>query len=179
MTPLNGGCADEKVTIHRRADLFCPEADGTGYVSGRLSQAGHFECHFLCVQEKIRRHFSFGAEAYAAIGRGKSAAEKAGCTSEPRQGDAGKKELTLACLREWVRDLQARYGGSARQVCFALRVSHSSFRYRSVAADDNGLRLRIREITEPPGTLRVPPGTRDAQVGRLARQSQKNLPPLR
>jgi hypothetical protein len=26
MTPLNGGCADEKVTIHRRADCFCPEA---------------------------------------------------------------------------------------------------------------------------------------------------------
>lgn len=26
MTPLNGGCADEKVTIHRRADYFCPEA---------------------------------------------------------------------------------------------------------------------------------------------------------
>ncbi|TPG63120.1 hypothetical protein EAH77_05920 [Ewingella americana] len=26
MTPLNGGCTDEKVTIHRRADCFCPEA---------------------------------------------------------------------------------------------------------------------------------------------------------
>ena len=26
MTHLNGGCADEKVTIHRRADCFCPEA---------------------------------------------------------------------------------------------------------------------------------------------------------
>ena len=25
-TPLNGGGADEKVTIHRRADCFCPEA---------------------------------------------------------------------------------------------------------------------------------------------------------
>ncbi|AXU93966.1 hypothetical protein CI789_01175 [Erwinia persicina] len=25
-TPLNGGCADENVTIHRRADCFCPEA---------------------------------------------------------------------------------------------------------------------------------------------------------
>ncbi|HCB2860461.1 TPA: IS3 family transposase [Klebsiella aerogenes] len=30
----------------------------------------------------------------------------------------------------------------------ALRVSRSSFRYRSVAADDSALRLRIREITE-------------------------------
>lgn len=59
-----------------------------------------------------------------------------------------KKELTLARLREWVRDLQARYGASERQVCFALRVSRSSFRYRSVAADDSALRLRIREITE-------------------------------
>lgn len=59
-----------------------------------------------------------------------------------------KKDLTLASLREWVRDLQARYGASERQVCFALRISRSSFRYRSVAADDSALRLRIREITE-------------------------------
>lgn len=62
--------------------------------------------------------------------------------------DVLAKELTLAHLREWVRDLQARYGASERQVCFALRVSRSSFRYRSVAADDSALRLRIREITE-------------------------------
>ncbi|KGB08225.1 integrase core domain protein [Klebsiella aerogenes] len=59
-----------------------------------------------------------------------------------------QKRLTLARLREWVRDQQARYGASERQVCFALRVSRSSFRYRSVAADDSALRLRIREITE-------------------------------
>ncbi|WP_409264245.1 IS3 family transposase [Providencia heimbachae] len=59
-----------------------------------------------------------------------------------------KKKLTLARLREWVRDLQARYGASERQVCFALQISRSSFRYRSVAADDSALRLRIREITE-------------------------------
>ena len=45
--------------------------------------------------------------------------------------------------------MQARYGASERQVCFALRISRSSFRYRSVAADDSALRLRIREITEP------------------------------
>jgi len=44
--------------------------------------------------------------------------------------------------------LQARYGASERQVCIALRVSRSSFRYRSVADDDSALRLRIREITE-------------------------------
>lgn len=54
----------------------------------------------------------------------------------------------LARLREWGRDRQARYGASERQVCFALRVGRSSFRYRSVAADDSALRLRIREITE-------------------------------
>ncbi|WP_371558854.1 IS3 family transposase [Pantoea sp. OXWO6B1] len=59
-----------------------------------------------------------------------------------------KKKLTLARLREWVQDLQARYGASERQICFALRVSRSSFRYRSVAADDSALRLRIREISE-------------------------------
>ncbi|CAI1852894.1 Uncharacterised protein [Serratia quinivorans] len=41
-----------------------------------------------------------------------------------------------------------RYGASERQVCFALQVCRSSFRYRSVAADDSALRLRIREITE-------------------------------
>jgi len=85
---------------------------------------------------KIRRYFSFGAEAYAATGREKPVAEEAGCRSEPGQGDptgpAGKKELMLARLREWVRDLQARYGASERPVGFALRVSRSSFRYRSV-----------------------------------------------
>jgi len=51
-------------------------------------------------------------------------------------------------LREWVGDLQARHGASERQICFALRVSHSSFRYRSVAADVSALRLRIREFSE-------------------------------
>lgn len=49
------------------------------------------------------------------------------------------------------RDLQTRYGASERQVCFALRVSRSSFRYRSVEADDSALRLRIREISETRG----------------------------
>ncbi|MBH3156861.1 hypothetical protein I5P92_13920 [Serratia ureilytica] len=39
----------------------------------------------------------------------------------------GKKELTLARLREWVRDLQARYGASERQVCFALQLVSISF----------------------------------------------------
>ncbi|HBC8114612.1 TPA: IS3 family transposase [Raoultella planticola] len=62
-----------------------------------------------------------------------------------------KKNLALARLREWGRDLQARYGASERQVFFALRVSRSSFRYRSVAADDSALRLRIRKITETRG----------------------------
>ncbi len=50
-------------------------------------------------------------------------AEEAGCRSQSRQSDAsgcdGKKELTLALLRDWVRDLQARYGASERQICFA------------------------------------------------------------
>lgn len=67
--------------------------------------------------------------------------------------DVLAKDLTLASLREWVRDLQARYGASERQVCFALRISRSSFRYRSVAADDSALRLRIREITETRPTM--------------------------
>jgi hypothetical protein len=54
----------------------------------------------------------------------------------------------LAPLCEWVRDLQTCYGASKRQVCFALQISRSSFRYRSVAPDDSAPRLRIREITE-------------------------------
>ena len=102
--------------------------------------------------QEIGRGFSFGAETHAAARGRESQVEEAGCRSEPRQGHAagcaGKKELTLARLREWVRDQQARYGASERQVCFALRVSRSSFRYCSVAADDSALRLRIREITE-------------------------------
>ncbi|XAM73780.1 IS3 family transposase [Pantoea stewartii] len=56
--------------------------------------------------------------------------------------------MRLARLREWVRYLQTCYGVSERQICFALRVSCNAFRYRSVAADDSALRLRIREISE-------------------------------
>jgi len=44
--------------------------------------------------------------------------------------------------------MQVRYGASEKQICFALRVSRSSFRYRSVAVDDSTLRLRIRKISE-------------------------------
>lgn len=43
---------------------------------------------------------------------------------------------------------QAELVTSVPEVCFALWVSRSSFRYRSVAADDSALRLHIREITE-------------------------------
>ena len=49
---------------------------------------------------------------------------------------------------KWVIRTQSPQQLSERQVCFALRVSRNSFRYRSVAADDIALRLRIREITE-------------------------------
>lgn len=66
----------------------------------------------------------------------------------PAAGRAGKKELTLARLREWVRNLQTRYDASERQVCFTRKISRSSYRYRSVVADDSALRLHIRKITE-------------------------------
>lgn len=49
----------------------------------------------------------------------------------------------LVRVREWVRDLQARYGASERQICIALRLSRSSFRSRSATVDDSALRLRI------------------------------------
>lgn len=81
--------------------------------------------------QEIRRDFSFRAETHSSTGRGKPAAEETGC------------HLSLDKAM-----LQARYGASEQQVCFALQVSRSSFRYRSVAADDSALRLRIREITE-------------------------------
>lgn len=93
---------------------------------------GILDATFYTWRKKYGGISPYGAEAYAAAGRGKPAAEEAGCRSESRQGHAagraGKKELTLARLREWVRDLQARYGASERQVCFALRDSRSSFR---------------------------------------------------
>ena len=38
--------------------------------------------------------------------------------------------------------------GAAGTLRGQRQVSRSSFRYRSVAADDSALRLRIREITE-------------------------------
>ncbi|EPS0558271.1 IS3 family transposase [Enterobacter roggenkampii] len=43
---------------------------------------------------------------------------------------------------------------------FALQVSRSSFRYRSVAPDDSALRLRIRKVTE----TRIHYGYRRVQV---------------
>ena len=101
---------------------------------------------------KVRRGFSFRTEANAGARRGIPSPNETGCRFESRQGHAagraGKKELTLARLREWIRDLQARYGASERQICFSLRVSRSSFRYRSMAADDSALRMRIGEISE-------------------------------
>lgn len=75
----------------------------------------------------------------------------------------------LARLREWGRNLKTRYGASEKQVCFALQVSRNSFRYRSVAADDSALRLRIREITETRVHYGYRIGTRQAETGRLAR----------
>ena len=47
---------------------------------------------------------------------------------------AGKKELTLARLREWGCDLQVRYRASERRCCFALRVSRSSVLCRQTTA---------------------------------------------
>lgn len=84
--------------------------------------------------------------------------------------DVLAKELTLARLHEWGRDLQARYGTSERQVCFSLRVSRRSFRYRSVAVDDSALRLRIRENTE----TRVNYGYRRVHV-MLRRDNHKRI----
>lgn len=61
-----------------------------------------------------------------------------------------KKNLTLTRLREWILDLQTRYGACQRQVCGALKASRSSVRYRSVARDSGALCLRIRELAETP-----------------------------
>ncbi|XNS22997.1 transposase [Serratia ureilytica] len=97
-------------------------------------------------------YFASSVEAHAPAGRGKAAAEESDDRYEPQQvdsaGRAGLKTLTQVGLREWVRDLHARYEACEKQICFALRVSHSSFRYPSVVADDNALRQRIREFTE-------------------------------
>ncbi|MGP3070578.1 hypothetical protein [Serratia nevei] len=50
--------------------------------------------------------------------------------------DGLAKKLMLARLRECARDLQVRCGASERQIYFALRVSRSSFHYRSVPVND-------------------------------------------
>lgn len=78
---------------------------------------------------------------------GKPSPEEAGCRPESRQGHAAGRAGKRADAGTPARvgqDLQTRYGASERQVCFALKISRSSFRYRSVAADDSALRLRIR-----------------------------------
>lgn len=62
--------------------------------------------------------------------------------------DVLSKNITLTRLREWILDLQTRYGASQRQVCGALNASRSSVRYRAVARDSGALCLRIREIAE-------------------------------
>ena len=81
--------------------------------------------------------------------------------------DVLAKELTLARLREWVRDLQARYGASERQVCFALQIS------RSFSATALWRQTTVHSACESgnhrsPGSLWLPQSSRHAQAGGLA-----------
>ena len=67
------------------------------------------------------------------------------------------------------RDLQTHYDASERQVCFPLKISRSSCRSRSVAADDSALRLRISEITKTRMHYGCRHGSCHADTGRMAR----------
>jgi len=86
------------------------------------------------VPQEIRRDFPLLTEAHATAWGRESQAEEAGRRSEPRQGHAvgcdGKKEPTLARLRKWVWDLQARYacasGISAKLGCTMATAEFTS-----------------------------------------------------
>jgi len=49
--------------------------------------------------------------------------------------------------RELVDDLMRRYGASQRQACGVLKISRTSYGYRSIARDARPLIARIKEIT--------------------------------
>jgi HTH-like domain/Integrase core domain len=59
---------------------------------------------------------------------------------------AQAKGLRPARKRELVDDLRTKYAASIRQACGVMMISRSLYHYRSVAADQAPLRLRIKEI---------------------------------
>ena len=50
--------------------------------------------------------------------------------------------------RQLASDLIERYRASERQVCQAMQLSRTVYRYQSVATDSTALQMRIKEITQ-------------------------------
>lgn len=93
-----------------------------------------------------------GAQKAQAACRGKQQAQATGGRFESGQGDSAertvKKALTPSRKRELAGDLIERYRASERQVCQAMQLSRTVYRYKSVAADSSALQMRINEITQ-------------------------------
>jgi putative transposase len=56
--------------------------------------------------------------------------------------------LTPSRKRELACDLIDSYRASERQVCQAMQLSRTVYRYQSIAADSSALQMRIKEITQ-------------------------------
>ena len=56
--------------------------------------------------------------------------------------------MTPSRKRELARDLIDSYRASERQVCQAMQLSRTVYRYQSIAADSSALQMRIKEITQ-------------------------------
>lgn len=123
------------------------QADPVTSVPEACRKQGIYDPTFYTWRKKWR-NISYRTEAHAVACGWESQAEDAGCRSEPRQGHA---EDVLA-KKNWRWRVCAngavtcRY--AIRRCCFALRVSRSSLRYRSVSTDDSALRSRISGITQ-------------------------------
>lgn len=118
----------------------------------------------LSLEDGIRRAGGRGKASAKGSGTGKPGTEADGGGLEPRPlhvaGGGPKKALRPACRRELVSQLRSSSRVSERRACSVLRLSHSCQRYQSVADRQEGLRLRLKDLS----TTRVSYGYRRLHI---------------
>src|SRR5215204_4890156 len=155
----------EEESISRGTDCPRPAPGGSGHAGRRgLPQAGGERADVLPLEAAVCRDGHRRA-ATAAAGRGREPQTQAvGGGPLPRQahvaGGASKQRVKPAQKRAVVRYFRAGFQVSERRACRIAGVPRSSCRYRSVAADQTALRLRLRDLAATrvrSGALRLPP----------------------
>src|ERR1700723_805686 len=133
MGGLKRGWSDEKDPLYGGADGLRVAASRYRDTSGRSNpEDGHLHADVLSLEETVWADGRGGDPAIAAAGRGEPEAQATGGGSESRQADvagcAFKKTLRPGRRREWVGDLEGRYGVSERRGCRVLLFFRSSHR---------------------------------------------------